>query len=1010
MTTQNKSNKIINSLKDNGFDYLFENTPNNHNFLLHIIKNDISRLKIKKDSFILLWEKYFNIKPSSIQIEEGINYLKNFKNNLNIRFLKSLPYINNSKDEIFILEKDKYLTQEYWKSFIIYYQNSSICYKDTRKKDFLLKENIEFLDLIDNIFLKENKEQSIIRKKKLYILFFLYLIRINVCLLPVSFIFSKSKIFEQTTRKDVLVFFQKDHFFLGKNNYSHLIDNELKSNSKAKLNFYLRFSCLIKNNNKTIKNLSDNDMEVILSNLDKVGKSKKMITDYENSIRRCLFWHGAIDLSNSRKETKENDTSPIKILNDYIVKSEHKLLINSFVRYFHKEKNNTKSIRLTNIIIDLLDYLVEIFEEITIKNLKSFFQTYIERNTLTSKFIKYMEEIELAITLQQEVQLIVFTSLGNEPYFNNVFHRNNILTLYKMPKPRNAARRAFKKEILEAMKYICVFDPPKDNYYIKTNFKNNSSSWSFFDRVEPQLPIMLFLHLCMPWRKEHIISLDRNNFLVKDEFDSVVALQLSTDKNQKKDFYIEREIFEYALDSKFFNNNQLDIFQLLNETIEHSKQSFKNLKSLERKNNEVWGKITPILCGKDGKGFITNGIYDGYYYKVLIKALIYLKYTYQEIFYYIELSKSGNEKYKNIEIDLMNEINSLTSSEFNKSFNSKFYSPHSLRKSNITHFLLEGKTLEFIIKISGHSAISTVLHSYIDFSFLQKINLSEEVINKIEETFNLSSSTREHSKDIISIFKNHHIIDIEEIKDKLKEHNLFESILTISSDSKSIKRNQSEKKEILSPLFWEHMSEGICTGAFNCPKNLYRRCSLCPYFYSGPKYFSELNSKIMQLSTKLVKYFNIIQKYTIEENLNINEAIIYEEESELDLAELQGYIAIISKFNNNIYQIIKNNSTKEIIHNIEKSNEISFINIEHTSFYSAQLEVYKTSKKNMSLNLDIEFSISELYKKILELILKGEIDNNIYLETIESPTKTIDLFINYLKIESKNINKINLLD
>ncbi len=47
---------------------------------------------------------------------------------------------------------------------------------------------------------------------------------------------------------------------------------------------------------------------------------------------------------------------------------------------------------------------------------------------------------------------------------------------------------------------------------------------------------------------------------------------------------------------------------------------------------------------------------------------------------------------------MLEETCKLTSSEFNRNFNSQFYSPHSLRKSNITHFLLDGKTLEFIIK------------------------------------------------------------------------------------------------------------------------------------------------------------------------------------------------------------------------------------------------------------------------------------------------------------------------
>jgi hypothetical protein len=991
----------MNLLKDNGYENLFENKPTIQKFTIYHIESGFSRFNINQEELIRLWKNYFNIEPSTLEVEKGLDYLKKISNPLIIKFSKKLPSLNTSKNEILILEEKKNLTQEYWEGFSKYYVNSNIAYKDLRKKDFLIDKNLIFADLIDYIFLVNSDDIAKERKKKIYILFFLYLTSKNVCLIPASFIFSKYKIFEQTSRQEVLSFFQKNHFLFKESVYTYLIDNELKVKSNAKKNFYLRFSFLIKNQKNLIKDLSDNEMEVILNNLKETGKSKKMVLDYENFIRKILFWNGADNLSQTRRETRNQEISPIEILGNYQSTFKNKVLINSFIRYFNQKRNTAKSIKYTYHVIDLLDYLSMTFENITVKDLVLFFKVYVKKDKLTSNFIEYMENIQLAITVQQELQMIVFVSLGNEESLNTIFLKQNIISLYKMPKTRNVARRAFKKEILEAMKYICIFDPPADDYYVKTTFNNKFDSWNFFDRVEPQLPVMLFLHLCMPWRKEHIISLDRENFLIKDEFSNIIAIQLSTDKNQKKDFYIEREIFEYALDHNFLINNKIDIFKLLNDTVEHSKKSFPNLQSLERKSNEVWGKITPLLCSNDAKGFISNGIYDGYYYKVLVKALIYLGYSNQEIFYYIELSATGLKKYNNENINLLEETYKLTSSEFNRNFNSQFYSPHSLRKSNITHFLLDGKTLEFIIKLSGHEAISTVLKAYIDYSFLKKMKLSENVLNKIEECFSLDSSTREYSKKIIEIFKKYHTIEINEVKEKLEEYNLSGSILTVTSDLKSIKKQQEEKKDILSPIFWENLSVGICTGALNCPININNRCSLCNYFYTGPKYFAELNSKIMQLSTKLVKYFNVIQKYTVEENININEALIYEEETKLDLAELQGYIAIVSGLNDNIKKIISEESSKDIVKYVKGFKDINFINIEHNSFYTAQLEIYTTSKKNMSLNLDIEYAISELYKKILELIIMGKIDNRKYLETLSSPNKTIDLFIASNKIDNK---------
>lgn len=301
----------------------------------------------------------------------------------------------------------------------------------------------------------------------------------------------------------------------------------------------------------------------------------------------------------------------------------------------------------------------------------------------------------------------------------------------------------------------------------------------------------------------------------------------------------------------------------------------------------------------------------------------------------------------------------------------------------------------------------TVLQIYIDYDFLAKLTINEEIKTNILEKFE-NNNTRLSSRQIINNLKKYHMVDNDEIKRILKEKELFFSPNVLSGDKKYIKKNDNESLKILSPNFWQDLSTGICSNALNCPDSLNNRCSICPFFITGPIFFNAINSKIMQLSTKISEYYKIIEENLINENLNHNEAELYEEELQLLLAENYGYSVIIDSINTYIYDYIYNTSEKE---NLPIPENFSLINYEHIPFYNAQLEIYKISKKNHEHNFSTKFAIDEIYKKILELILLNELPKDIFYEQLSNKEKLIDSFINYLndsKLTAKNINLLSI--
>lgn len=990
-----KSYKILQEMKNLGYNNVILNRKNKI-FLEYLNEKNIDKTTLTEETLKSIWKSLFTQDLKYEQLRKKLKYFTSKKINIQIIYLNKLPAINTYFTKILILNSHKDSFQQEWSKFTDIIYKSSIAPSQLAKSDFNIQKDwtydtvLEYISYMD----ESNKKES--RQKKLYYLFFLYLNSQKIALLSANYIMPKDTFLSFTSSLKVLEFFHKKHFFTTMPHNKNLIEREMHFNNKAKYINYMRFSYLVNYNINLLGSIKDDYITRIMLNLRASSKSSKMVRVYENPIRKCLYWHGASNVKLTKRESDKKILSPLEIL--FELTDINPKYIDIFYAYFSSQPNNQEQRRNAKHIKKFLIFLHENISELTRDNLKRIFVTTVKQESknsdirLDSIFLKYLYENIEAKSTQQDIQMIVFQSIENHDEFAGCFSKSFLETIYKNPQSRRIARLALDKRILQKMKEICLLNPIPDNYYIPSDVNKENFLWEHFDKTEPQLPIMLFIYLSVPWRKEHIISMDRNNFLKKDAKNNIIEIQVTTDKNQNNDFYIEREYFEYAIQFTDSNGKTYDTLSIIDDMVKYSIESFPKLEALLRHDNETWGKITPILCRNSAIGFLPDGIFDGYYYKVFLQALYELKYPYEEIQYFIQLSKEGTKKLKDYS-NIYPSLNKLSLHKANAYFNSDYFSPHSIRKTNITYLISAKKTFEFVLKLSGHRALSTVLKVYIDYEMLEQLNISSE--HKTAITDNFRSSKILNATQIINNYRKYNSISIKNIKLKLHKEKLFFSPLTLSGN-KTLKPNKYETLEILMPNFWEKTDTGICTNSFNCEEGRNNKCSLCPFFLTGINFIHDISAKTMQLSSKVTELFKIINKHLEDENLSGKEAVIYEEEAQLVLAEIEAYAAIIDKINESITNdLYENISAKERLY-LPVKKDVAFIKYNHIPYLSAQLEIYQYAKENLSYNLEIEHSIEVLYTKIMELIVLGHIPADLFTENITDKEKLIDNFLNLL--------------
>lgn len=990
-------NNLLKTIKKQGYHDVVVDEKNKI-FLNYLENKSINKKQLTENTLSTYWNECFseNLLENSIKKK-----LKLFTYNhliFEIKVIDVLPVINTYPTTIIIHKSIENKFKKYWHKFQDIIFESNIDPDRTAKSDFKIDENWSYKTILNILPTLDESNKKRYRQKKLYYLFFLFLSSKQKALLPTQFIMSKDTFYNYTSRLTILEYFKKGHFFKTKPYNKNLIDKELNVNSKAKYINYMRFSYLINYDISRLKNLTDEHISTIMISLMNSERSEKMVTVYENPIRKCLYWHGANNISQTKRESDKLNLSPLEILNELTDLDNRYIKI--FYPYFSTRPNNSEYVKYAKQIKSFIIFLDNNLDELNAKNLTNFFKTSINKESNQIKhhspFLKYLYQNISSATLQQEIQMIVFQSLGNFSEFRNCFFKNDLETIYKMPKNRKITRLALEKRILTKMKEICILNPIPDSYYIPTHIDKKPYVWKHFDKTEPQLPVMLLLFLSMPWRKEHIVSMDRDNFLKLDDKSELIEVHITTDKNQNNNFVIEKEFFEYAISFTDLNGIEHCPINLISQTIEYAKESFPTLKPIYRKGNETWGKIKPILCKNTANGFSPDYVFTGYYYKVFLQALFELDYPHEKIDYFIQLTDTGLKEiidYSNI----YSRIKDITIHQASKYFKSTYFSPHAIRKTNITYLLHDKKSLEFIIQLSGHRALSTVLSVYIDYDLLSRLNVSEDNKAIFENSF--KQKLRFEVREIIENYQKFHSLPIESIKKELARENLFFAPL-ILSDSNILQKNLHNNTEILEPIFWEELATGICTNALNCPQGKEGTCSICAHFLTSSNFIEAINSKIMQLSSKSIEFFNIIIKHFEDEKLNGKEAIIYEDELQLTLAQLEGYSAIINKINNSLYEQLQNIMPSSEKKNLPLKKDLVIIKYEHEVHLKAQLEIYKYSKKFTDHNMQIEHSINILYTKIMELIILNEIPRELFIDTINNKKTAIDRFLELLNSNS----------
>ncbi|MFT5835624.1 MAG: hypothetical protein ACI9RG_000517 [Sulfurimonas sp.] len=988
-------NKLFQTIKKNGYHDVVVNKENEE-FLKFLSNKGIDKKSLTHESLDTYWLLCLNKKLTKHAINKKLKLFISKPINLKIKFVNDLPVINSYSTSILIMNSIANEFQKYWKEFQSMIYKSEISPDGTAKSDFIVDENWTYTTLIETMPTLDEGNKKRYRQKKFYYLFFLFLTSQEKALLPTQFIMSEDTFYNYSSRLNILIFFQKEHFFLKMPFNKNLIEKELAVNNKAKFINYIRFSYLINHSITLLVNLSNHDIATVMNNLRNSSRSSKMVSVYENPIRKILYWHGALNIDQTKKESDSTNQTPLEIL--YDIKDIDKRYLEVFYLYFSEKPSNEEQIRYSKNIKSLIIFLDSILPTLNAKNLKNFFNTSINKKDISSKpkldskFLQYLYKNISSQTLQQDLQMIVYQSFGNYNEFSGCFTKKDLEEIYKTPRNRKIARLALDKKILTKMKEICIFNPIPDNYYISTHIDKTKYSWEHFDKSEPQLPCMLFLFLSMPWRKEHIISMDRDNFLRFNEDSELIEVQVTTDKNQNNDFVIEKEFFEYAISFKDLNGDEHCPLKLITQTVEYTKESFPTLVPIYRKKNENWGKIKPILCRNSAQKFLPSNIFDGYYYKVFLQALLELDYPYEKISYFIQFTKEGLKRVGDYS-KIYSTLESISIGQASILFQSSHFSPHAIRKSNITYLVSDKKSLEFIIKLSGHKALSTVLRVYIDYDMLSRLNINEK--NKTAIVQNFRQTSRIEIRKIIENYQKFHTLSVSSIKNKLLNENLFFSPIVLIT-GKTLQINKYDNLDILEPIFWEDVGTGICTNALNCPIGKEGACSICMFFLSGSNFINSINSKIMQLSSRCIEYFNIILKHINDEHLSSKEAIIYEDELQITLAQLEGYSAIVSKIDILLYQQIQGSLTDSERKNLPIKQDMVIIKYEHVPHLSAQLEIYKYSKQFIDYNIEIEHSIEILYTKIMELILLNELPKDLFIDTINNKEMAVERFLELL--------------
>jgi len=369
-----------------------------------------------------------------------------------------------------------------------------------------------------------------------------------------------------------------------------------------------------------------------------------------------------------------------------------------------------------------------------------------------------------------------------------------------------------------------------------------------------------------------------------------------------------------------------------------------------------------MFPNKKGTDFIPKNVYKGYYYKVLIKALLSLD---RDPLLYLQKSQNISEETFRTMFQPQNDslIFEFETEEYiAKNIKNTYYGPHALRKSNITRYISYGHPLEVIMSMTGHKSINSLMAVYIDYKMLSSstnFRKAKNILNKDISVENPLNMSKEYIKTIRNIFN---IDDKEQIKQILEKLDLRPPPSIIDSNGNLI-ANPNELNTPLesNPITWKPLPWGICTG-IECPPNLTERCGACPYLLTNELFIRGIKLAVMLSTAKIAKvgnglYLNMKNKKM--DDIQYANHVSFQKDQIIDFYAWQ---VLIDELHEKIYE------QKE---NIDK---LSLVTAEHLEYNIGLIEIFAEAKACYYNSKDINAFQDELAGTILKLLIQKKVN------------------------------------
>ncbi|MFY4859234.1 hypothetical protein ACOTVM_01635 [Aliarcobacter butzleri] len=691
-----------------------------------------------------------------------------------------------------------------------------------------------------------------------------------------------------------------------------------------------------------------------------------------------------------KNKTIDDKLEVLKDLNNDKKFLKNKNLINYAIEHFRQlyyvdRLSLTSMPQKISILKDFLELLINHYQykKVT-KQMINEYLDYPKNNTTYQHYLKEKEKNGINATLLIRSQGIVIDFLNSTDEFYGCYKENCRIRFRDTG--ASLFRESLDEEVYEKIVDILISRPPEMESIKK--WGTEKADWSkWWDHsVIPFLPIALLLHLHLPLRSAHILNLDRDNFLIKDNDGSIRGFYINTDKNtSKKEGHIIPNIYKNSLD-------------IINNLIELNKKMYPNLQKIKYKNDEnsPWEEFYPLFPNFDGDNVMTKSIYEKYFKIVVLTAQF-------------ELYKEG----KNIKIAWfkdtdafpysLNAIQQIKSDDITSNLKLSF-GLHSLRVTGATKLLRMGLPPQLIILFTGHKNISTLIKIYLKIPHDELARNFFKIRDSID-TSTIESLSRNHKHIPETILSFVDSENPDEILAELKMNNIF-TLPRINTDVKKTTNTRtqiSDGLERMCRIHWTHWNSysfGICGQPDSCPVGAEGKCSLCPFLATGPLFLHGIISKIEQIQKRVFVQSNMIAQNRKQNKHSENKTL--HKQQVIDIEELTGWYEILTKVEDIINsENMANKSNNEIV----TQSRTKLICFETISEEEGLLRIYENAKKLHIYNPDIQDSIFRLSTKIIRWCM--ECDKIEEIKTfIDDPEKIVDWFIPHKKLDRMNFYQL----